>query len=136
MSIKNLRSHKIFGLAIFDLSISFIFTIALFMIAWRIHFKQLDWWKFFITALILTIPIGITFHILFPTISIALAWVLLFFKLRFNKTGDQKWMEAYRLWVKFFAYNLKIFHRRAKLEKDGVAAPFRRQAVRSGAIFF
>ena len=27
---------------------------------------------------------NITFHILFPTITIALAWVLLFFKLRFN----------------------------------------------------
>lgn len=31
---------------------------------------------------------NITFHILFPTISISLAWVLLFFKLRYNKTGD------------------------------------------------
>ena len=27
---------------------------------------------------------NISFHILFPTISIALAWVLLYFKLRFN----------------------------------------------------
>ncbi|WP_373975676.1 cytochrome ubiquinol oxidase subunit I [Chitinibacter sp. SCUT-21] len=46
---------------------------------------------------------NITFHILFPTISIALGWVLLFFKLRFNKTGDAKWMEAYGFWVKIFA---------------------------------
>ena len=39
----------------------------------------------------------ITFHILFPTITIALAWVLLFFKLRFNATRDLRWMDAYRL---------------------------------------
>ena len=30
---------------------------------------------------------NISFHILFPTITIALGWVLLFFKLRFDSTG-------------------------------------------------
>jgi cytochrome d ubiquinol oxidase subunit I len=35
---------------------------------------------------------NISFHILFPTITIALGWVLLFFRLRFNRTGDQAWM--------------------------------------------
>ncbi len=37
---------------------------------------------------------NITFHILFPTITIALGWVLLFFKLRYNRTGDMAWMDA------------------------------------------
>jgi cytochrome d ubiquinol oxidase subunit I len=46
---------------------------------------------------------NITFHILFPTITIAMAWLLLFFKLRYNKTQDLKWMEAYRFYVKVFA---------------------------------
>ncbi len=46
---------------------------------------------------------NISFHILFPTVTIALGWVLLFFKLRFNTTGDQKWMDAYFQWVKVFA---------------------------------
>ncbi|MQP67736.1 cytochrome ubiquinol oxidase subunit I [Niveispirillum sp. SYP-B3756] len=46
---------------------------------------------------------NISFHILFPTVTIALGWVLLFFKLRFNATGDQKWMDAYFQWVKVFA---------------------------------
>jgi cytochrome d ubiquinol oxidase subunit I len=46
---------------------------------------------------------NITFHILFPTITIALAWVLLWFKLKFVKTGDESWMKAYRFWVKIFA---------------------------------
>ena len=30
---------------------------------------------------------NISFHILFPTITIALGWVLLFFKLRYNATA-------------------------------------------------
>ncbi|WP_035851537.1 cytochrome ubiquinol oxidase subunit I [Deefgea rivuli] len=51
---------------------------------------------------------NITFHILFPTISIAMGWVLLFFKLRFNATGDQKWHEAYGFWVKIFALTFAL----------------------------
>ena len=51
---------------------------------------------------------NISFHILFPTITIALGWVLLFFKLRFNATGDRKWMEAYRFWVKVFALSFAM----------------------------
>ncbi|MDW3682163.1 cytochrome ubiquinol oxidase subunit I [Cupriavidus sp. CV2] len=51
---------------------------------------------------------NITFHILFPTISISLGWVLLFFKLRFNKTGDDRWMAAYRFWVKIFALTFAL----------------------------
>ena len=51
---------------------------------------------------------NITFHILFPSISIALAWVLLFFKLRFNATSDVKWNEAYRFWVKVFALTFAL----------------------------
>jgi cytochrome bd ubiquinol oxidase subunit I len=46
---------------------------------------------------------NISFHILFPTITIALGWFLLFFKLRFLKTKDEKWMQAYGFWVKVFA---------------------------------
>jgi len=51
---------------------------------------------------------NITFHILFPTISISLAWVLLFFKLRFVKTGEQHWMDAYQFWVKIFALTFAL----------------------------
>jgi cytochrome d ubiquinol oxidase subunit I len=46
---------------------------------------------------------NITFHILFPAITIALCWILLFFKLRYDATGDGKWLDAYRFWVKVFA---------------------------------
>ena len=51
---------------------------------------------------------NISFHILFPTITIALGWVLLWFKLRYNATGDFKWMEAYRFWVKVFALSFAL----------------------------
>jgi cytochrome d ubiquinol oxidase subunit I len=51
---------------------------------------------------------NITFHILFPTISIALGWVLLFFKLRYRSTRDAKWMDAYRFWVKVFALTFAL----------------------------
>ncbi|MHB1200066.1 MAG: cytochrome ubiquinol oxidase subunit I [Polaromonas sp.] len=51
---------------------------------------------------------NMSFHILFPTISIALGWVLLFFKLRFVKTGQQHWMDAYQFWVKIFALTFAL----------------------------
>lgn len=62
------------------------------------------------TLLLSRIQFGanISFHILFPTITIALGWALLFFKLRFNATGDGKWMDAYLFWVKIFALSFAM----------------------------
>jgi cytochrome d ubiquinol oxidase subunit I len=51
---------------------------------------------------------NISFHILFPTITIALGWLLLFFKLRYRATGDEGWMDAYRLYVKVFALSFAL----------------------------
>jgi cytochrome d ubiquinol oxidase subunit I len=51
---------------------------------------------------------NISFHILFPTVTIALGWVLLYFKLRFARSGDMAWMDAYRLWVKVFALSFAL----------------------------
>ena len=51
---------------------------------------------------------NMSFHILFPTITIGLAWVLLFFKIRFNATQDAKWMQAYGFWVKIFALTFAL----------------------------
>ncbi|MBS7806467.1 cytochrome ubiquinol oxidase subunit I [Variovorax sp. PCZ-1] len=51
---------------------------------------------------------NISFHILFPTITIALAWVLVFFKWRFARTQDAKWMDAYFFWVKVFALTFAL----------------------------
>ena len=51
---------------------------------------------------------NISFHILFPTITIALSWFLFFFKFRFDQTGEPVWMRAYRFWVKIFAITFAI----------------------------
>ena len=51
---------------------------------------------------------NMTFHILFPTISIGMGWVLLFFKTRFIATAEQHWMDAYQFWVKVFALTFAL----------------------------
>lgn len=51
---------------------------------------------------------NISFHILFPTITIALCWFLFYFKVRYNFSGDEVWMRAYRFWVKVFALSFAL----------------------------
>ncbi|MEO0912681.1 MAG: cytochrome ubiquinol oxidase subunit I [Pseudomonadota bacterium] len=51
---------------------------------------------------------NISFHILFPTITIALGWYLVFLKARFAMTKDIAWMEIYRFWVKVFALSFGL----------------------------
>lgn len=52
--------------------------------------------------------INISFHILFPSLNIALAWILLFFRLRYQKTQDKSWLNAYNFWIKIFALSFAI----------------------------
>jgi cytochrome d ubiquinol oxidase subunit I len=51
---------------------------------------------------------NITFHILFPTITIALGWLLLFFRWRWLRTHDGAWLAAYRFWTKVFALSFAL----------------------------
>jgi len=51
---------------------------------------------------------NITFHILFPTITIGLGWVLLFFRVRWLSTREQGWLDAYRFWTKVFALSFAL----------------------------
>ncbi|MCG3721275.1 cytochrome ubiquinol oxidase subunit I [Vibrio cincinnatiensis] len=51
---------------------------------------------------------NISFHILFPTITIALAWILVFFKWRFVRTQSQLWLDLYYFWVKVFALTFAL----------------------------
>ena len=58
---------------------------------------------------------NITFHILFPTISIGLGWLLLFFRLRWlkarhgpNPAAAHGWLDAYRFWTKVFALTFAL----------------------------
>ncbi len=52
--------------------------------------------------------LNISFHILFPTITIALCWMLFYFKLRYNISLNPVWMRAYRFWVKIFALSFAL----------------------------
>ncbi len=52
--------------------------------------------------------LNIGFHILFPALTIGLAWLLLFFRLRYEKTRDGQWLAIYRLWVKIFALSFAM----------------------------
>lgn len=51
---------------------------------------------------------NITFHIMFPTITIALGWILLFFKLRYLTTRDPAWIKSYFFFTKIFALSFAI----------------------------
>ncbi|BCD97256.1 cytochrome ubiquinol oxidase subunit I [Marinagarivorans cellulosilyticus] len=51
---------------------------------------------------------NISFHILFPTITIALCWYLLYFKIRQHVTPHPVWQRAYRFWVKIFALTFAL----------------------------
>lgn len=51
---------------------------------------------------------NISFHILFPTITIGLAWLLLYFRCRFSLTQDKAWEYAYQFWVKIFALTFAL----------------------------
>jgi cytochrome d ubiquinol oxidase subunit I len=51
--------------------------------------------------------LNIGFHILFPSITIGLAWMLFVFRLRHERAGSdadkRAWLATYKLWVKVFA---------------------------------
>jgi cytochrome d ubiquinol oxidase subunit I len=52
--------------------------------------------------------LNISFHILFPTITIGLGWLLFFFRLRYERTRDPAWLRTYKLWVKVFALSFAM----------------------------
>ena len=55
---------------------------------------------------------NISFHILFPTITIAICWLLLFFRLRYAATRGTPdaagWEAAYYFWTKIFALTFAL----------------------------
>jgi hypothetical protein len=61
----SIRKHRIFGIALFDLILGAIGMIIIFLISRYIFFPQLNYSVFILFGLLLTIPTGILFHILF-----------------------------------------------------------------------
>ncbi|OGA20733.1 MAG: cytochrome D ubiquinol oxidase subunit I [Betaproteobacteria bacterium RIFCSPLOWO2_02_FULL_67_26] len=52
--------------------------------------------------------LNIAFHILFPSITIALAWFLVFFRVQYALTRRPEWLATYRLWTKIFALSFAM----------------------------
>ncbi len=56
--------------------------------------------------------LNISFHILFPAITIGLAWFLVYFKIRAQQDAtpadENVWMRCYRFWVKIFALSFAL----------------------------
>jgi cytochrome bd ubiquinol oxidase subunit I len=52
--------------------------------------------------------LNIAFHILFPTITIGLAWILVYFRVRYERSRDPAWLATYKLWVKVFALSFAM----------------------------
>ena len=52
--------------------------------------------------------LNIAFHILFPSLTIALAWFLLYFRVRYERSRDAAWLATYKLWLKVFALSFAM----------------------------
>jgi cytochrome d ubiquinol oxidase subunit I len=52
--------------------------------------------------------LNIGFHILFPTLTIALSWFLLGFRIAYQRTGERAWLDTYKLWLKVFALSFAM----------------------------
>jgi cytochrome d ubiquinol oxidase subunit I len=52
--------------------------------------------------------LNIGFHILFPSLTIALGWILLYFRVRYARSGDLSWLATYKLWTKVFALSFAM----------------------------
>lgn len=51
---------------------------------------------------------NISFHILFPTINIALGWLLFWFRWQWLRTHEVAWLTAYRFWTQIFALTFAL----------------------------
>src|SRR6476620_9777640 len=52
--------------------------------------------------------LNIGFHILFPTLTIALAWFLVGFRWKYSRSRDPAWLDTYKLWVRHIALTFAL----------------------------
>ena len=50
----------------------------------------------------------LTYHYLFPQLTMGLAWFLVYWKWRALQTGDEKYNQAVRFWAKIFGLNFAV----------------------------
>jgi hypothetical protein len=55
-------------------------------------------------------PVGLTagFHFIFPPLTIGLAWLIVFMKTMYLKTGNEDYWKISRFWVKIFAIGFVV----------------------------
>ena len=54
----------------------------------------------------------VTYHYLFPQLTMGLAWFLVFWKWRALRTGDERYASAARFWAKIFGKKDKTDERK------------------------
>ena len=50
----------------------------------------------------------ISYHYLFPQLTMGLAWIIVYFKWRHLRTGDERFGEAARFWARIFGINFAV----------------------------
>jgi cytochrome d ubiquinol oxidase subunit I len=50
----------------------------------------------------------VTYHYLFPQLTMGLAWIIVYFKWRNLRTGDERFAEAARFWARIFGINFAV----------------------------
>jgi hypothetical protein len=67
--MNNLRSYRVAGIAMFDVTLSIVGLALVFAVARRVWWPTRPLMPYMVTAAVLAIPIGIAFHIIFGTDS-------------------------------------------------------------------
>ncbi len=52
--------------------------------------------------------VNIGFHILFVSITLALAWILVYFRIQYARTGKARWKNTFNLWTRIFALTFAL----------------------------
>ena len=61
----DINKYRLFGIRLFDLILSLVVMVIIFLLAWKYHFKNLKYQNFVLAAVLLTIPLGIIAHVIF-----------------------------------------------------------------------
>ena len=56
----------------------------------------------------LQVAFTISYHYLFPQLTMGLAWIIVFFKWRHLRTGDERFGNAARFWARIFGINFAV----------------------------
>ncbi len=56
----------------------------------------------------LQFALNIGVHILFPSVTIFLAWLLVWFRVQYARTGESAWMDNYRRWTRVFSLSFAM----------------------------